>query len=67
MVKIAVITPLCPCQDGVKNWTAMDSVFTGGNQGIIDFVKESGWLLTAHNRYWSNDTDYAMQNGGSFR
>jgi hypothetical protein len=26
----------------------------------------TGWLLQAHNRFWSNETVYATQNGGKF-
>jgi hypothetical protein len=26
----------------------------------------TGWLMQAHNRYWSRDTPYAKQNGGKF-
>ena len=48
---------------GVKNWTAMDSVFPFG----IDYIARStDWPLAAHNRYFSSDTDYAMQNGGQY-
>ena len=49
--------------DGVKNWTAMPSVFPRG----IEYVSNiTGWPIVAHNRYWSNNTDYAKQNGGNF-
>lgn len=51
---------------GVKNWTAMPSVFTGGNAGIRALVEKTNWKITAHNRYWSANTDYARQNGGDF-
>ncbi len=51
---------------GVKNWTSRPDVFTGGNAGIRDLVAQTGWKLTAHNRYWSSNTDYAKQNGGNF-
>jgi hypothetical protein len=50
--------------DGVKNWTAMPSIFAGGNAGIREIVATTGWKIVAHNRYWSNNTDYA--NGYSF-
>jgi hypothetical protein len=53
--------------DGVKNWTAMPSIFTGGNAGIRELVDQTGWKITAHNRYWSADTDYAIQNGGKWQ
>lgn len=49
--------------NGVKNWTAMPSIFPNG----IDVVaKQTGWPILAHNRYWSADTDYAKQNGGEY-
>ena len=49
--------------DGVKNWTAMPSIFPHG----IDFVYDATeWPIVAHNRYWSANTDYAKQNGGDW-
>ena len=42
----------------MKNWTAMPSVFPNGIQMV---VAKTGWPIVAHNRYWSKDTDYAMQ------
>ena len=35
--------------DGVKNWTAMPTVFPNG---IDTVVKETGWRIFAHNRWW---------------
>ena len=55
-----------PHSGGVKNWTARPTIFTGGNAGIRDLVKKFDWKVTAHNRYWSVDTDYAIQNGGNY-
>ena len=51
---------------GVKNWTARDDVFAGGNAGIRALVDKTHWKIIAHNRYWSADTDYATQNGGQW-
>ena len=49
--------------DGVKNWTAMTTVFPNG----IEYVSQkTGWPIVAHNRFFSVDTDYAKQNGGPF-
>ena len=50
--------------DGVKNWTAMPSIFPNG----IDYVFDNtgNMPIVAHNRYWSANTDYAKQNGGEF-
>ena len=48
---------------GVKNWTAKPSVFP---HGIWYFSNKTDWPIVAHNRYWSNNTDYAKQNGGIF-
>lgn len=45
-------------QGGVKNWTAMPSVFPNGIEAV---ASRTGWPIVAHNRYWSNDTDYALQ------
>ena len=49
--------------DGVKNWTAMGSVFPHG----LNYIAET-WRtpIVAHNRFWSNNTDYAKQNGGQY-
>ena len=44
--------------DGVKNWTAMPSIFP---HGIEEVATKTGWPIVAHNRYWSGDTDYAKQ------
>lgn len=49
--------------NGVKNWTAMPSIFPNG---IDSVVQKTGWPVVAHNRYWSADTDYAKQNGGQY-
>lgn len=38
--------------DGVKNWTAMPSVFPGGNAGMRELAAATGWKIIAHNRYW---------------
>jgi len=49
--------------DGVKNWTGMGSIFPHG----LDYVYNStGWPVVGHNRYWSDNTDYAIQNGGEY-
>ena len=49
--------------NGVKNWTAMPSIFPNG---IDSLVQKTGWPVLAHNRYWSANTDYAKQNGGDY-
>jgi hypothetical protein len=51
-------------RNGVKNWTAMPSVFP---HGLAYVYEQTGWLVQGHNRYWSADTDYAAQNGGKWR
>ena len=49
--------------DGVKNWTAMPSIFPHG----IKYVSNKTHLpIVAHNRFFSPDTDYAKQNGGKY-
>jgi len=50
-------------QDGVKNWTAMESVFPHGMSYVYE---QTGWLVQGHNRFWSMNTDYARQNGGNW-
>ena len=42
----------------MKNWTAMPSIFPNGIEAV---ASKTGWPIVAHNRYWSNDTDYAVQ------
>ena len=49
--------------DGVKNWTAMTTVFPHGLSYIADVWKTP---IVAHNRMWSQNTDYAKQNGGKY-
>ncbi|EGD83514.1 hypothetical protein PTSG_04123 [Salpingoeca rosetta] len=53
--------------NGVKNWTAMPQIFPpGGTDGLAEFTSITQWPVIGHNRYWSNNTDYAIQNGGKF-
>ena len=48
---------------GVTKWEPMTDLFPNG----LDRVQqESGWPITAHNRFWSGLTDYAIQNGGQY-
>jgi hypothetical protein len=28
--------------------------------------EKTGWPVQGHNRYWTNNTDYARQNGGDY-
>ena len=49
--------------NGVKNWTAMTSIFPNGIDAVYD---KTEWPIVAHNRYWSANTDYAKQNGGDW-
>lgn len=51
---------------GVSNWTARPDIFTGGNAGIAALVARTGWKVTAHNRYWADNTVYAKANGGEW-
>eukprot|EP00466_Bigelowiella_natans_P009571 jgi/Bigna1/143959/aug1.83_g18667 len=49
---------------GIKNWTAKPDLFPHG----LDYVyNHTNWPYVAHNRFWSNNTDYAQQNGGDFK
>ena len=41
---------------GTTNWTARPDVFPDGMEAIYNYT---GWLLQAHNRYWSDETPYA--------
>ena len=44
----------------------MPQIFDGGNAGIKALVDKYGWKITAHNRWWSKNTDYATANGGQY-
>jgi hypothetical protein len=48
---------------GVKNWTAMPNIFP---DGIARVTQATKWGIVAHNRWWTNATDYAKQNGGDY-
>jgi hypothetical protein len=51
----------------MKLSTERDSIAQGGEQGLIDLNKQLvDWPIMAHNRWWSNNTDYAIANGGAF-
>lgn len=38
-------------RDGVYNWTAMPSIFPGGNKGMQNLTLTTNWQVIAHNRY----------------
>jgi hypothetical protein len=44
----------------------MTNIFTDGNAGIRALVEKTNWKITAHNRWWSANTDYAKANGGAY-
>lgn len=48
---------------GVKNWTAMESIFPAGLEDLHEHLRMP---LVAHNRFWSGNTDYAVANGGEY-
>ena len=48
----------------VKNWTARPDIFPNG---ISNIRRQTEWDIVAHNRYWSNETDYAIENGGKYK
>ena len=50
-------------KNGVKNWTAMPELFPRGLEYVTN---ATGWEIVGHNRYWSDNTDYATQNGGEY-
>jgi len=50
-------------EGGVVTWDAMPSVFP---HGLDAFFNATGWSIQGHNRYWSNLTTYAKQNGGPY-
>ena len=49
--------------DGVLNWTAMPAELP---QGLASLSESTNMRFVAHNRYWSNLTQYARQNGGAY-
>lgn len=49
---------------GVKNWTATNDTFPRG--GLPGFHKTVKLPVIAHNRYWSSETVYAHENGGTY-
>lgn len=47
----------------VEEWSALENIFPNG----LDFLQNRiGLPIVAHNRYWSRNTTYAKENGGSF-
>lgn len=48
------------------NWTAMPTIFTGGDDGIRALAAATGWKIIAHNRYWAANTNWATANGGQW-
>ncbi|XP_076448120.1 uncharacterized protein LOC143284887 [Babylonia areolata] len=49
--------------NGVKTWEAMPDIFP---KGMSYVYQQTGLRAVGHNRYWSNDTTYATQNGGRY-
>ena len=47
-----------PRDGSVVLWEAREDAFAGGSAGMRRLVEVTGWAVTAHNRYWSNRTDY---------
>ncbi|KAK7102302.1 hypothetical protein V1264_020540 [Littorina saxatilis] len=48
---------------GVKSWEARPDIFPDGFQYVHN---KTGLPSLGHNRWWSNDTVYAKQNGGQY-
>jgi len=55
-----------PRDGSVVLWEAREDSFAGGSAGMRRLVEVTGWAVTAHNRYWSNRTDYDVLSGGNF-
>ncbi|KAL3880433.1 hypothetical protein ACJMK2_032671 [Sinanodonta woodiana] len=49
---------------GVKTWVAMEGIFPDGLRYVWNALDLP---IAAHNRYWSSQTTYAIQNGGKFK
>ena len=52
-----------PDGGGVTNWTARPDVFPHGLEYVYE---QTGWAVQGHNRFWSNKTTYAKENGGTY-
>ena len=52
-----------PNGGGVTNWTARPDVFPHGLEYVYE---QTGWAVQGHNRFWSNKTTYAKENGGDY-
>eukprot|EP00051_Salpingoeca_urceolata_P017933 m.248958 g.248958 ORF g.248958 m.248958 type:complete len:817 (+) comp19081_c0_seq6:1182-3632(+) len=48
---------------GVKNWTAVANIFPHGMEWVHE---QTGWKFQLHNRHWSDNNVYALQNGGDY-
>lgn len=48
---------------GVTEWWPRSDIFP---DGIEYLVQQTGWLVQAHNRYWSDQAVYATANGGDY-
>ena len=48
---------------GVDTWTPKPMHFPSG---FANVTRALGWQLVAHNRYYSSNTSYAKQNGGTY-
>ena len=55
--------PKCP-NKGVKQWTPMKEVFPDGMSPIFE---KTSMPVIAHNKWWCNETDYAIRNGGNYK
>lgn len=49
--------------NGVKDWVPQTELFPNGFAWLYN---QTNWFVQAHNRYWSIDNVYAMQNGGKY-
>ncbi|XP_062593083.1 uncharacterized protein LOC134254572 [Saccostrea cucullata] len=49
--------------DGVKEWEPRPDIFPGGAKSLVQKI---GLPIALHNRFWSKDTVYAVQNKGRY-
>jgi hypothetical protein len=47
----------------VTSWEPRPDIFPDGIEYIYN---QTSWLVQGHNRYWSDETVYAKQNGGEY-
>jgi len=55
-----------PMAGGAKNWSTDPEMVNDVEKGLYNLRVSYRWDYMAHNRWWQNVTDYAIENGGKF-